>query len=274
MPARGKLTVESKWHMDSLTSSDELSERNRSTHSRRPRPVKMTEAIARKIVDDIVARDLDPGAPLPTEADMANMYGASRATLREALRILEANGLVRIRPGRYGGPHVGDADPIAFGRTLTWFLQMRRTRFWELLEARVIVEPMMAALAAQRRSAAAVEELSDAVEAHRRLGASDNDGYLAATQEFHGRIAGISGNGVLDLFGRALKEIYTERAISVEQPASRRGAVLKEHSAVVDAIRHRDPDGAETVMRQHMLELTKGFERQYAALRNDMVGWW
>lgn len=240
----------------------------------RPRAVKMTEAIARRIVDEVIARDLAVGAALPTEADMALMYGVSRATVREALRILEANGLVQIRPGRYGGPRVGDVDPIAFGRTLTWFLQMRRTRFWELLEARVIMEPMMAALAAQRRDSGALDDLEAAVESHRQLGGDDDAGYLAATQDFHGCIAGISGNGVLDLFGRALKEIYTERAISAVQPASRRGAVLLEHTAVVDAIRDGDPARAETAMRDHMLKLTAGFERQYASLRDGLIGWW
>jgi GntR family transcriptional regulator, transcriptional repressor for pyruvate dehydrogenase complex len=240
----------------------------------RVRPVKMTEAIARRVVDDIIVRDLPPGAALPTEVDMARLYDASRATIRESLRILEANGLIRVRAGRYGGPQVGDADPVAFGRALTWFLQMRRTQFWEVLEARVIMEPMMAGLAAQRRSAEAVNALRTAVDVHGRLDPADQAGYLAATQDFHGQIAGISGNGVLDLFGRALKEIYTERAIAAEQPASRRDAVLKEHQAVVEAILEGDPGRAEAVMREHMLELAAGFERHYAALRNDLVGWW
>ena len=240
----------------------------------RPRTVKLTEAVARLIVDDIVARDLSAGAALPTEADMALQYDVSRATVREALRILETNGLVLVRPGRYGGPQVGTADPVAFGRSLTWFLQLRRTRFWEVLEARVIVEPLMASLAAQRRSASTRDELRAAVDAHRGLDPDDHGGYLAATQDFHGLIAGISGNGVLDLFGRALKEIYTERAIAEVRPAARRQEVLAEHERVVDAILAGDADLAEHTMREHMHELAKGFERQYAALRDDVVGWW
>lgn len=244
------------------------------TRSLRPRTVKLTEAIARRIVEDIASRGLPPGAPLANEAEMAAMFDVSRATIREALRILETNGLVRIRPGRYGGPQVGEADPVAFGRSLTWFLQMKRTQFWELLEARVIMEPMMAALAAKRRSAEALRELDEAMERHRRLDPSDKAGYLAATQEFHGLVAGMSGNGVLDLFGRALKEIYTERAIAEEQPASRRDEVIKEHEAVVNAILSGDPDGAEQFMRQHMVALAAGFERHYANLRNEIIGWW
>jgi DNA-binding FadR family transcriptional regulator len=236
--------------------------------------VKLTEAIARLIVDDIVARDLPAGAALPTEADMALHFDVSRATVREALRILETNGLVQVRPGRYGGPQVGAADPVAFGRSLTWFLQLRRTHFWEVLEARVILEPLMASLAAQRRSPSTRDELRAAVDAHRGLDPDDNGAYLAATQEFHGLIAGISGNGVLDLFGRALKEIYTERAIAELRPAARQKEVLDEHERVVEAILAGDADRAEHTMREHMHELARGFERQYAALRDDVVGWW
>lgn len=239
----------------------------------RPRAVKLTEAVARRIVDDVVAQDLPAGAPLPREAEMAELYDVSRATVREALRILETNGLVRVRPGRYGGPQVGEADPVAFGRSLTWFLQLRRTRFWELLEARVLLEPMMAALAARRRPAEAIAQLRAAVEAHRSLDDEDRAGYLAATQDFHGLIAGISGNGVLDLFGRSLKEIYTDRAIAEDRPAARREEVLAEHAAVVDAILTGDPDRAEAVMREHMEQLAAGFARQYANLRDEIVGW-
>lgn len=237
------------------------------------RAVKLTEAVARQIVDDIVARDLPAGAALAREAEMADQYEVSRATLRESLRILETNGLVRVRPGRYGGPQVGEADPVAFGRSLTWFLQLRRTRFWELLEARVIMEPMMAALAAQRRPAGAIAELRSAVEAHRALGPDDRAGYLAATQDFHGLVAGISGNGVLDLFGRALKEIYTERAIAEDRPATRRDEVLREHAAVVDAIFDGDPARAEQAMREHMELLAEGFAKQYSELREEIVSW-
>lgn len=239
-----------------------------------PRTVKLTEAVARRIVDDIVARDLPVGAGLATEAEMAVQYDVSRATVREALRILETNGLVRIRPGRYGGPQVGHADPLAFARSLTWFLQMRRTHFWELLEARVIMEPLMAALAARRRGADAPLELRTAVESHRDLAPDDNAGYLAATQDFHGLIAGISGNGVLDLFGRALKELYTARTIVEERPAARREEVLIEHERVVDAILSGDAERAEAEMRTHMVALAEGFEKQYAALHDEIVGWW
>jgi DNA-binding FadR family transcriptional regulator len=68
--------------------------------------------------------------------------------------------------------------------------------------------------------------------------------------------------------------IYTERVITVEAPPARREAEIAEHEAVAAAILAGDPSQAEERMRQHMLELAGGFERQYGAMRNEIVGWW
>lgn len=252
-----------------------MSETNamRSTLRFRQRSAKMAELVARQIVEDIVEQGLPPGAGLPSEAPMLQMYGIARGTLREALRILENNGMVRVRPGRGGGATVGSADPYNFGRTMTLFLQMGRTRFWELVEARVIMEPMMARLAAERRDEARLEELAKSWEEHKNLTTRDQAAYLSVVQDFHGVIAGMSGNGVLDLFGRALKEVYTERVIAAEQPPARWAAVRREHEAVTQAIFDGDGAQAEALMRDHMVELAAGFERRYAALHDEIIGW-
>lgn len=239
----------------------------------RQRSAKMAELVARQIVEDIIEQDLSAGASLPSEGPMLEMYGVARGTLREALRILENNGLVRVRPGRGGGPIVGAADPYNFGRTMTLFLQMGRTRFWELVEARVIMEPMMARLAAARREEGRLDELAKAMQDHKDLETHDQARYLSVVQNFHGVVAGMSGNGVLDLFGRALKEVYTERVIAAEQPPARWAEVRREHEAVAQAIFDGDGERAEELMRAHMVELAAGFERNYAALSEEIIGW-
>ncbi|MFI6344181.1 FadR/GntR family transcriptional regulator [Streptomyces sp. NPDC050560] len=233
----------------------------------------MAELVARQIVEDIVEQGLPAGAALPSEAPMLEMYGIARGTLREALRILENNGLVRVRPGRGGGPMVGAADPYNFGRTMALFLQMGRTRFWELVEARVVMEPMMARLAAERRDEERLSQLMKAMQAHKDLETNDQATYLSVVQSFHGVVAGMSGNGVLDLYGRALKEVYTERVIAAERPPARWAEVRREHEAVAQAIFDGNGPEAERLMREHMVELAAGFERSYAALHNEIIGW-
>jgi GntR family transcriptional regulator, transcriptional repressor for pyruvate dehydrogenase complex len=239
----------------------------------RQRSAKMGELVARQIVEDIVEQGLTAGASLPSEGPMLEMYGVARGTLREALRILENNGLVRVRPGRGGGPIVGSADPYNFGRTMTLFLEMGRTRFGELVEARVIMEPMMARLAATRREEGRLDELAKSMQEHKDLETHDQARYLSVVQNFHGVVAGMSGNGVLDLFGRALKEVYTERVIAAERPPARWAEVRREHEAVAQAIFDGDGERAEELMRAHMIELAAGFERSYAALADEIIGW-
>jgi GntR family transcriptional repressor for pyruvate dehydrogenase complex len=156
---------------------------------------------------------------------------------------------------------------------MTLFLQMGRTHFGELLEARVIMEPMMARLAAIRRDEDRLGELAKAMQDHKTLGTDDQARYLSVVQNFHGVIAGLSGNGVLDLFGRALKEVYTERVIAAERPPARWAEVRREHEAVAQAIFDGDGERAEELMRAHMVQLAAGFERNYAALSEEIIGW-
>jgi len=81
-----------------------------------PRSGKISETIARDILDDIVVRQLPPGTMLASEAVMLDRYGVGRASLREALRILEIHGLIKIKPGPRGGPVVAEVTSSDLGR--------------------------------------------------------------------------------------------------------------------------------------------------------------
>ena len=77
-------------------------------------------------------------------------YGVGRGTLREALRILEVNGLIASRPGPGGGPVVMEASTHDFGRMASLFFNARGVTLRDLMEARLIMEPIAARLAAER----------------------------------------------------------------------------------------------------------------------------
>ena len=236
-------------------------------------PLKTSQRIANEIVRDIVDQRLQPGTLLPGEAAMLEIYAVSRSSLREALRILETNGFVRVRPGPGGGPIVNDVSPADFGRTTALFLQMGRTTYGELLEARIMMEPFMARLAAEGGAGDRLDELKASLERHNRLDASDATEYIDVVQEFHGVVAGLSGNGVLDLFGRCLKEIFTTRVMASHQPAARWRHVKAEHEAIAQAILAGDADQAESLMRTHMLEFAASFKRRYAGLLDEIISW-
>ena len=88
------------------------------------RPLKTSETVARDIVHYVVAGGLGNGDSLPSEARMLEQYGVSRESLREGLRLLEAQGLITIRRGPGGGPVVGTVDPANLGRVSTLYYHL------------------------------------------------------------------------------------------------------------------------------------------------------
>ena len=86
------------------------------------RTEKLSEVLAREIVRDL--RDLEPSTMLPPEAVMLDKYRVGRASLREALRLLEVQGLIVIRPGPGGGPMVAQADSVHYGRMSSLYYHM------------------------------------------------------------------------------------------------------------------------------------------------------
>lgn len=234
---------------------------------------KMSELIAREIVHDIVDRGLEPGAKLPSEGVMLEQLGVGRATLREALRILEVQGLIGIRPGPGGGPVVAGATSKDFGRMATLFFQMRGATFRELVEARLVVEPLMARLAAERQDTAAMARLGSAIDAARDAALDVDSDWAKASTDFHGAVAGLSGNRILDLFGEAIKEVWTDRVSGLMYPSDAREQVRKDHEAIAKAIANGDGRKAERLMHEHMIEFSSFVAERYPGLLDEVVDW-
>lgn len=225
------------------------------------------------MVQQILDDESPPGTVLPSEAAMLATYNVSRSSLREGLRILEVNGLISLRSGSRGGPVVGEVDPTNFGRTMSLFLQMNRTTFRDLLDARVTMEPLMARLAAERRDPQRLEELEASLQAHRELDPQDSKQYIRVVQDFHSVIAGLSGNPLLDLFGRSLKEISTHRILASHQPAARWPEIKREHEEVATAILAGDARAAEVLMTAHMREFVASLSRRYGGMVDEIISW-
>jgi GntR family transcriptional repressor for pyruvate dehydrogenase complex len=238
------------------------------------RPEKIAESVAREIVHDVVSRNLDAGSMLPSEAEMGERYRVGRASVREALRILEVQGLVVMRPGRGGGPMVGTTDARDFARTASLHFQSARATFRELIEARLELEPMMAGLAAARRDPAVVESLTAAVELTKNaMVGEDSDSYIRGSTSFHDVVAGASGNRILDLVGRSLKIIYTERVVRYVYPPSHRHMVADSHEEIAEAIIKGRVKVAEELMREHMIDYTHQLEQRFPELFDEIVDW-
>lgn len=234
------------------------------------RTEKIAESIARQILQDIQRNHLGPGSMLPPESVMVERFGVGRGSLREALRILEVNGLVTLKPGPRGGPVVAPFDPGNFGQMMTLHLQPLEATYRQLLEARVEYEAVLARKAAEQSGDAAGQIVRASMS---REPATGDQRYVTATSNFHMSVGKASGNPVLALAADSIYTIWSVRVTEVLYPEEERAHVFEEHEAITRAIERHDPKKAERLMREHMLEYMAYCEKRYPARMDDLVDW-
>lgn len=214
----------------------------------RPRPRKRAEQVALRIVQDIVTRGLRRGDPLPTEAELLAQYAVSRSSLREALRLLEVQGLVTIRPGPGSGTVVGGVEGGALAGTLVLYLTLGRVTLDQLLDAWESVEPLLADMAARNPDRARVQALM----APFASGARSADRALTAGLDFHDAVADLSGNPVLRLTLGAVGQLVTDQVREGAPGFRLSDATVTAHEGIADAVLAGDGPGAAAAMRAHL----------------------
>lgn len=216
---------------------------------RRVHSARASIEVAAQLRTAILSRVYRPGDRLPTERELVRQFGVSRVTVRDALRSLEAGGLIQVRIGGQGGPYVAHPDVAVLSTNLGNQLQLSGCTFWELAEARLAQETTAARLAAER---AKPEDLALLEEALREAG---EVGTAAASVDFHEAVARASGNRALWMMFAATRTLIREafdelHALQPDMATSARRA----HEALLAAIAGRDGDRAVELMRAHLSE--------------------
>jgi GntR family transcriptional regulator, transcriptional repressor for pyruvate dehydrogenase complex len=197
----------------------------------------------------------------------------ARASLREALRILEVQGIIWLKPGPGGGPVVASISSRDFGYMMSFYFHVFGATVGELMRARVLLDPLMARLAAEQRDPAMLEQLKTVVGRTRAVATNDDRNWAQTTTDFHAVVAGITGNRILDLFGRALKDLYTERVVGSVYPPGMREQVTASHERIAEAIFAGRGLEAEQLMREHMEELTEYASQRFSGILDEAVDW-
>ena len=213
------------------------------------------------IVDQIRAliRDgrLRPGDRLPSERELCEQFGVSRVTLREALRVLEASGLIEIRVGARGGAFVTSPSSARVGEGLADLVRLSPLSASDITEARLLFELGIVELVVERATQEDVEDLKRLCEQQQR--AIDEQRYsLAQSAEFHVRVAACTHNAAIEMLvqsfhGPLLTSL--EEAYVVDPRMGARG--VKEHLDFVKAVERRDAATADRVMRKHLTRTAK-----------------
>jgi len=248
-----------------------MAERDDSSSKRVRRPAKMGEVIADAIADEILENNLAPGTRLPNEARMVEQYQAGRGTVREAMRLLEADGLIDVRPGLGGGPVVREPDVDKVARRLSILLRLSGSSFGAVVDARKALEPTLAHHAADAATDEQIAALRDSVE---RLAAAKDAGGQAFIDEnarFHSLVAEASQNPVLHTFWLAIRAIIDGQEVGVRYEEEARAAVVVAHERVLEAIEARDPERAQAEMARHVAAIDQHLAEHHPELIDDPI---
>lgn len=217
---------------------------------------KSSEVLARELRRQILGKDLPTGAPLPPERELMAQTGLSRSSVREALRILEAESLVTTRPGRFGGSVANKPDDDTLARWISLFAHGQGVTVQTLLQAREELEPSLASLAAQNRTE---KDLRNLKECTKRLkeAFADLPLFLAENVNWHVAVAGASHNELLRAFLVSISNmIYKVTAVENFATEDVRKQVLQAHARIEAAIVARDAAAARTRMARHLAAVT------------------
>ncbi len=209
----------------------------------------------------IVGGELKPGDPLP-EAELIAELNVSRTVLREAIKVLSAKGLVEARPRIGTKVSARNHWKLMDSDVLAWQNEAGLDELFlrNLAEVRYVTEPAATRLAAQR---ATEEEIDMIEEAYKQMEAHvvHSEAFIVADMQFHFGILAACHNEILEQMSSAIGEaLESSRVVTIEVPGSAT-AHLPLHKAVVEAIRKREPDAAESAMRKLIERVQSDIDR-------------
>jgi DNA-binding FadR family transcriptional regulator len=232
---------------------------------RRP---KVATIVADAIAEEIFRRDLAPGVVLSTEARMMERFGVGRGTIREALRLLEAEGLVSMRSGPRGGAVVQQPGTGHLARLLSILLTISGATLHDVFEARLLIEPELARKAALNATESDLERLAAAVD--HQSGCLPADA-VDAGGDFHSILAEASQSRALGSFWAAIRRIVDGQQLGVHYRKRDLKASVSAHARIVEAIQMRDPERAAASMRRHIVAHEGYLKESYGHVFDERI---
>jgi len=200
----------------------------------------------------VFAGKIAPGDRLPFEKQLAEQFGVSRITVRDALRVLESQGLIQIKVGAGGGTFVARPDSQMVSESLRTMLRLQRAKIPELAEARQIIETAIAALAAERATAADFKALEESIAAARAAFTSGDPHFTPSSVSFHVALAHAAQNQVLLFTVNSFRSLFYEVLEKLVPDPEMAQRAIEDHQKILDAVHARDSDRARDLMRTHL----------------------
>src|SRR5215212_3347389 len=212
---------------------------------------KLAAQVARRIETDIIGRGWPVGESLGSEPELRERYGVSRSVLREAVRLVEHHQVARMRRGPNGGLFIAAPDAGPAARAMVIYLEYVGTSVDDLMQARRLLEPLAAGLAAQQVTEAGIELLRRTLDAD-----TDETGELSA-EALHNVLGELSANAVLRLFIDVLIRLtsrYAQPPSSVPRSEYKkaRSAAKRRHAEIGAAVIAGDSGRAESLVGEYL----------------------
>jgi GntR family transcriptional repressor for pyruvate dehydrogenase complex len=211
-----------------------------------------SQDIVQQIKAKIFAGKLTPRDRLPSEKELAEQFGLSRITVRDALRILESQGLITIKVGAGGGAFVADPNMQSANDLMTDLLRLQRASTRELIEARLVIETSIVTYASERATAADLQSLQQAIDAARAGRAAGDSHFTPHSVDFHIALASAAKNQVLLFTVNSFRTLFyetLEKLLPDDQMALR---AIADHQKILDAVAAHDAEQAIKLMRGHL----------------------
>jgi GntR family transcriptional regulator, transcriptional repressor for pyruvate dehydrogenase complex len=224
------------------------------TRATSPRTARASEDVAARILNSFYSDGLKPGEWLGTEANLAERFNVSRVTIRDAVSALSARGLIDVRVGARGGLRIASGDPDRLIDAFSIQMRLMGLSRDELFEAMLAIEPVTAALAAQRATDQQLHNLADLVERSRAC-RDDPAMFTNLAVSFHQAIAEASHNRALRASLAAVRVTQLEH-LGHDTTRAIAERVARIHSGILEAITAHAADLARERMLQHLAQVS------------------
>lgn len=237
------------------------------------KPVLAYERIVEQIEEAITRGELRPGQRLPGERELMVQFSVGRSTVREALRVLQANGLVRSRPGDPRGAEVLSFSPATLHKSLTTLTRVEELSLGELVQFRMVLDGAASLLAARLHTPAELAEMDAAIAGMRAAAEEGYDAFSAADVAFHDAVTRAGRNTLLQVCNDVVRSVVLHLiSDKIAQSPDRRALMLQSighHTEVLEAVRARDGARAARLAREKLYDYYADYvpEGDRAALR-------
>ena len=230
------------------------------------RPRSTPEAISDALRERIMIGEFKDGDALPNQAELSAVFLASKPSVRDALRILEVEGLIRVRRGRFGGALVNAPRIDTAARTIERILRSRKVGLEDIANALVNLEPICAAMCAGRsdRDTQVVPILREALR-QSELMIGDPIAFAKSARHFHELVVMCSGNETIAVLVGAVEAIWSaygsDQGVTMREAPVRdtdvRRRSLDDHRHLVDLIESGEEEAASREARHHLNSLPR-----------------